>query len=236
MDDDVVPLLVEGKEKTNLTTAMSGKRKTKGTTASNPKKRKKLEKCKWCGATSHKTKRSNKCPFHGSTLTSPPTATAQPAPIVDNGSPESSAATAQPFFNIGDTVLAMWSRRKWFLAHVTAVNMGKYDLYFPECGSVKLGWDPKKVKACPGVRDGLPIPRRGDMIIKVFYDDGIGKTDRDRIPDGMWLVRTIIGNEYLCVRSPDCRNKDASPNSMNFDIGYVMRTIEKAQQTIRNEF
>ena len=130
----------------------------------------------------------------------------------------------------------MWSRRKWFLAHVTAVNMGKYDLYFPECGSVKLGWDPKKVKACPSVRDGLPIPRRGDMISKVFYDDGIGKTDRDRIPDGMWLVRTIIGNEYLCVRSPDCRNKDASPNSMNFDIGYVMRTIEKAQQTIRNEF
>ena len=106
-------------------------------------------------------------------------------------------------------------------------------MYFPDDAKVKLGVDPKKVKACP-VSRGLPVPKRGDMINKVFYDDGIGKNDR--IADGMWLVRMIKNNEYFCVRSPDCRNKNCTPNSVYFDIGHVMRAIERQEQQIRNEF
>ena len=123
-----------------------------------------------------------------------------------------------------------WARRQWFRAHITGHKGGKYDLYFPGDGKVKSEVDPKKVKACPASR-GLPVRKRGDMIGKVLYDDGIGKTNR--IPDGMC---TIQGNEYVCVRSPDCRNKDSTPNCANFDIGYVMRSIEQSEQTIRNEF
>ena len=154
------------------------------------------------------------------------------------GSPESPAAgTESPaVFDIGDSVLAEWSPRKWFLAHVTAINMGAYDLYFQDCGNVKLAWAPKKIKPCPVSKDGLPVPRRGDFINKVFFDDGVGVDDHPNIPAGMWLVRTIKGNEFFCVRSPNCRNKDVTPNSTTFDIGYVMRSFERAEQNIRNEF
>ncbi len=253
MNEKVVPLLMDGKEKENLNRALTSptsKRKKK----SSARKRRTIVKCKWCGSKSHKTKRSKKCPYFGSTDDSPPVAKvddAPPAAKADDAPPVAKADDAppttesddtppvaeicdsRPLFNIGDTVLAMWSRRQWFLAHITGIKGGKYNLYFPDDAKVKSGVDPQRVKACP-VSRGLPVRKRGDMINKVFYDDGIGKTDR--IPDGMWLVRMIKGNEYVCVRSPDCRNKDSSPNCSNFDIGYVMRTIEQSEQNIRNEF
>ena len=72
------------------------------------------------------------------------------------------------------------------------------------------------------------------MLNKVFYDDGEGYDDK--IPEGMWLVRMIRGNEYVCVRSPDCRNKDSNPNMTNFDIGHVIRCVTDAEQQVRNEF
>ena len=194
-------------------------------------------KCKWCGSNSHKTKRSKKCPFFGSKVPTPPPAEttddAPTPPAEKTDAPTVQVADTPIQYNIGDTVLAMWSRRKWFLAHVTAIKDRKYDLYFPDDAKVKLGVDPKRVKACP-VSRGLPVRKRGDMINKVFYDDGIGK--KDRIDHGMWLVRLVKDNEYLCVRSPDCRNKNSTPNSMYFDVGYVMRTIENEEQQTRNEF
>ena len=246
----VAPLVIEGAETRKLEKALMApekKKKTKAKTVKCKKKKTKPKtvKCKWCGSNTHKTKRSKKCPFFGSKVPAPPAeqtdAPTPPAKKTDAPTPpaeQTDAPTVQVAdtpvqYNIGDTVLAMWSRRKWFLAHVTAIKERKYDLYFPEDGKVKLGVDQKKLKACP-VSRGLPVRKRGDMINKLFYDDGMGKNDR--IADGVWLVRMIKNNEYFCVRSPDCRNKNCSPNSVYFDIGHVMRAIENQEQQIRNEF
>ena len=156
-----------------------------------------------------------------------------PAATADNKQPPAPAATAdnkiqptttttQPVVHhdIGDNVLAMWSKSKWFLAQFTKCHQGfprtRYDLYFPDDGKVRLGVDANRVKPCPVNCRGLPVYRRGQMIGKVFYDDGLD--GEKRIPAGLWLVRRIQDNEYVCVRSPNCRNKDVTPNMTNFDI------------------
>jgi hypothetical protein len=90
------------------------------------------------------------------------------------------------------------------------------------------------VKSLPVSKNGIPVHRRAAMIGKVFFDDG--KSDQGNIPEGMWLVRAIKDNEYLCVRSPDCRNWDADPNSTQFDIGHVIRTVTHGEQQQRNSF
>jgi len=130
----------------------------------------------------------------------------------------------------------MWSRGKWFIAHVIAVRETQYDLYFPDDGQEKLDVPSYRVKKCPMSKCGIPVHTRGEMLKRVFYDDGKGKDETDNIPEGMWLVRSVRGNEYVCVRSPDCRNKDAIPNVMNFDIGHVIRVVTAEEQRVRNTF
>jgi hypothetical protein len=264
---------VSGKDKKNIETAMRSptKRQRQESNSCSRKKKKSTRTCKWCGATSHKTKRSKKCPFFGkndaqlattvaavvddnSNEQSPIPVATTTAVVGDNSNEQSpipvatttAVATAtsdepavtsdEPDVTVGSNVLGMWSRNKWFLAHVTKIDhRGHVDLYFPDDGKVKLGLHPRKIKSCPLSKDGIPVHKRGDLIKKVFYDDG--ECDNGvRIPDGMWLVRRIDGNEYVCVRSPDCRNKNANPNMLNFDIGHVIRQVTDSEQRNRNSF
>ena len=263
MIDNVSPILHNDKEKTTLSDSLTGK-KRKSLANKRTTRKQTIGKCKWCGDSSHKTKRSKKCPFFGkSTDTSPsvapPDVTTAPVddssdvipPPVDDLSVVTSppvAASAPvaasppavvppvPFrqrFNIGDNVLAMWSRRKWFLAHVTRFSGGLYDLYFPDDGKIKERVPLERVKPIPVTTNGIPVHTRGEMINKVFYDDG---DDGTSMSPGMWLVRCIKGNEYVCVRSPDCRNKNDTPNCVNFDIGHVIRVVTESEQQNRNTF
>ena len=239
VNGNIANCVVNPKEQRNLARAMGGSKRPRERSQSNgtTNSRKKIVKCKWCGSTSHKTRRSKECPYNGTTLTSPPSTETPgvdpPTAETDGVDPspaETETAVALPKFHTGDTVLSLWSRRKWIVAHVTGFSAGKYSVYFPDSGIVRNAVPPEKVKEYKVSRNGLPVPRRGDMINKTFYDDGVGNKDEARIPEGIWLVRRIDGNEYVCLRSPDCRNKDALPNCMNFDIGYVMGQISHDEQ------
>ena len=117
---------------------------------------------------------------------------------------------------------------------MTGFNQGQYELYFPGDGKTKC-LPSKRVKSLDGVANGVRVYRRGDMLKRVFFDDGSCENGDDMAP-GIWLVRSIQGNEYFCVRSPDCKNKHMSPNSMNFDIGYVIDQVSNSEQNERNKF
>jgi len=65
----------------------------------------------------------------------------------------------------------------------------------------------------------------------------MNKSGTERVmAEGMWKVRRVEGNEYVCLRSSDCRNKDETPNCMKYDIGYVIRQREMSEQNERNKF
>ena len=153
------------------------------------------------------------------------------------GPPSAPPQPHRQVYNIGDNVLAMFGRREWFHAHVTGFKQGLYELYFPDDGTERTRVKPAHVKPFPRAPNSLPMYTRADMINRHFYDDGMDEDGKERvIASGMWLVRRLDGNEYVCLRSPDCRNKDAEPNCLNFDVGYVIRQVTKLDQDKRNKF
>lgn len=123
---------------------------------------------------------------------------------------------------IGDNVLARWSSKKWYLAHVTHYFNGRYSVYFMD-GNEKINMSPSSVRV---LECANPPPRRRDMLNKVFYDDGDGVH-----PPGRWKVRRIENNEYVCTR---LTGGDGVTNNMDkFDIGHVIRSVQGAQQSAR---
>ena len=251
MSTDVANTVEQDKDREAFVDVVTGgKRKASDTTNNNtnPKKTQKkqrtpITKCKWCGSKSHKTKRSKQCPYNKNNPNPPPDPTAGPPNTAlastesSNTAPGTTASTnTEPTakYAIGDNVLGMWSRNKWFLAHVTGLTDDKYELYFPADGKTKTV-KANRVKPVKRTKNGLHVYKRGDMLNRVFFDDGKDDEDAQDMAPGMWQVRSTQGNEYLCLRSQDCKNKDATPNSLRFDIGYVIEQISKTEQNERNK-
>ena len=228
----------------------SGSKKRK--TIPRPKKSKKSRvTCKWCGESSHKTKRSKKCKFHG-TDDDAPTPEVQTPPLVkkNNLTPEmikeavkkraiagaerrkkdiqkaspSSRVVVKPkqMYHPGDNVLVRWAPKQWFLAHVTSFKDGKYDVYFPGDSETKKGVSPSHVRPFKEKH----VYKRGDVLDRDFYFEG----DTD-LPGGMWRIRRLDNskNVYVCSSLSSCTSK----NLEDFDIGYVLRQIVSQEQKVR---
>ena len=244
MQQDVAELVANDQERENMLCVVTGSKKRKVTQKKKTRrKRARITRCKWCNSTTHKTKRSKNCPFNKSTTPITPAPAAEDVDSTTTTAPAAHEDVSTPpephrqQYQIGDNVLGEWRRNQWFLAHVTAFNQGRYELYFPDDGKVKLRVHPKHVKPLPTTSNGLKVYKRGDMIDKIFFDDGMNKAGTKKVmAEGMWKVRRVDGNKYVCLRSSDCRNKDKTPNCMKYDIGYVIRQRVTSEQNERNKF
>ena len=145
-------------------------------------------------------------------------------PSAKRDNPDDNDETPRQEYDLGSNVLARWKRNSWFLAHITRFNNGKYDVYFPGDGEVKLGLHPSSIQPCSFP---VPEPTRGSMIDKEFFYDG-----DDELSPSLWKVRRIEGNEYWCVkiRGPGTKN------CVNFDIGYVIRAVQQQHQHQQQQY
>ena len=132
-----------------------------------------------------------------------PAAETTPAPPAGTTPAPAAKDVSEPHrqkYQIGDNALGKWRRNQWFLAHVTSFKQGRYELYFPDDGKVKLQVHPNNVKPVPATSNGLKVYTRSDMIDRVFYDDGMDKSGTERVmAEGMWKVYRIDGNEFVCL-------------------------------------
>ena len=128
----------------------------------------------------------------------------------------------QPSFKVGDNVLAKWSPRQSYLAHVTKARMTGggpvYEVYFLEDGEVRGGLSEDDLSPSSST-----YPKRGEMIGRVFYCDG-----GEGFNPGYWKVRRIEGNTFQCVRLTG-----SGVNLEEFDIGYVITNWVHNNQTER---
>lgn len=140
----------------------------------------------------------------------------------DEDIPLSPRSPISPSYQVGDNVLAKWSRKGSYLAHVTSVKMTGagpiYDVYFLEDGEVRKGLSEDNLS--PSTSN---YPKRGEMIGYVFYCDG-----GEGLNPGQWKVRRIEGNTYQCVRLTG-----SGVNLESFDIGYVITEWVKKNQIER---
>ena len=122
---------------------------------------------------------------------------------------------------INDSVIARFERNKWFLAHVTGIDNGKYTLYFM-CGEVRT----RPLSQLRPLPPNSTAPRRTELLHKVWWFEGAHD-----LAAGLWKVRQIQGNEYRCTRvsggTPNCQNVE------NFDIGYVIRCYTRQEEEAR---
>ena len=248
---NVVPIVADiGVAKDNLTKALTSPKKRKRRQATSQQSRKKSKTasaaCKWCGATSHKTKRSKSCPFFGTTLTSPPTINTQidtdtpttieehvdgdstpEEPVLQTTTTNADVPVPHRKYDTGANVTAMWKdktgmKRVW--AQVTDYNyhLAKYTIYFPDNGKVKSDVAEQELQPLDSPN---PPPRRNEMIGKTFLC-----TDCDDLPDGRWKVRSIVNvNEFRCVRLTGGGLKTVE----DFDIGWVTNEYMNEQSVNR---
>ena len=126
---------------------------------------------------------------------------------------------------VNDNVLAQWKRGKFYLAQVTHVNAGVYDVYFPECGSVKKRLQPRQLRPLDeSVARSTPTRTELVRCNQKFYFDG-----DNELAAGYWTVRRIKGNAYVCSRVTG----KGPCNIEEFDIGYVMRCCTDMQERVR---
>ena len=109
-----------------------------GQTNAKRRKRKAITKCKWCGSTSHKTKRSKACPHNPRYVapSAPPAETVAPAETVTTAAPVPSVSPADtaphadavapdtfcpPNFSVGDNVFVLVDKKK-FLTQVVKIH------------------------------------------------------------------------------------------------------------------
>ena len=126
---------------------------------------------------------------------------------------------------VNDNIIARWSRKKWFLSHVTHVTHDpdgedKFTVYFLD-GRTKKDLCLHDLRP---VKTRANIPRRTDMLGRKWWFDG-----SPDLAQGHWRVRSIQNNTYRCSRVTG----DGPTNFENFDIGYVIRTITNSEQRRR---
>ena len=158
------------------------------------------------------------------------TASAPTTPNVAN--PVTSTTPTIPTFTpkVGDNVFALWKRREWYLAHITAIVGDRYEVYFVEDSKTKKNLRLNQLRTAPLVTHGLGSMRRGSLVTNnaVWFFDGA--------PDlaaGNFMVRAIgiEPNTYRCERQSG--GGPGVQDVEDFDIGYVMRTIRDAKQALR---
>jgi hypothetical protein len=122
---------------------------------------------------------------------------------------------------VNDNVMAQWTNKKWFLAHVTHAKAGRYTVYFPGDGKVRRNVAPHQLRPliCPN-----PPLRRHLLLGKEFYYDG-----ENDLACGRWKIRRMSGNKYRCVRM----SGDMTCTVEDFDIGYVFRCVQQAEEKVR---
>ena len=211
------------------------------------RKRRRLTQCKWCNSTTHKTKRSKKCPFNPRNKQAaqppapqPPKPQQQPpAPQQQPPAPQQQTPAPPPpqrrgpgpatppipvrcRLNIGDNCLAQF-KGGWYRAQVFDFDdpSGTYSVYFPSDGMTKTRVRPQALRA-----PSTTSASRREFQDKEFYFDG----DTD-LPPGRWKVRRIIHkkNTFMCGRLTG----EGNVNMDEFDIGYVMRQVKKEQEGFR---
>ena len=158
----------------------------------------------------------------------PPKASSMPPTPPMEGSDSAAEAVTPPLpgveFQVWDNVYAK-VKGKWYLAQVFKVErsasgeVSKYHLYFLD-GEEKV-FKPSLVRA-----EATPTPTRDTFISSQFYFDGA-----EDLASGNFKVRRIKRNLYICCRMT---GGDGNMNNLEeFDIGYVMREVQKANQRAR---
>ena len=190
------------------------------------KKRVVRKSCKHCGATSHVSRNSKKCPHfqprkrkrktnkdnkQSESSKSPVAGAGAAAPVNTPAAAPVNTPAAPPAYAVGDNCLARWKRRQFYRAQITHIIEGRYTVYFLD-GNVKKNLRPKDIRS----DDGGSF-RRGDLIGKIWYYDG----EQD-LAAGFWKVRRVENNAYVCLRM-----SGEGKNSESFDIGYVIRQYQK---------
>ena len=135
------------------------------------------------------------------------------------------ARRKQQHFKVGSNVLAKWKKGKWFLAHVTGVHNGRYNVYFPGDSMTKDGLGSDDVRE---LEPSASVYSRADMLGKTFYFEG----EKDLRP-GDWKVRRVVDerNVYVCTRLTG--GTATSTNCDEFDIGYVISCVVRQDQKER---
>ena len=171
--------------------------------------------------------------------------TPPPAPAAANAPPPAPAAantpTAGPVtpppqfprFAVGQPVLAKWSRRKWFLAHVYDITDSKYCCYFMD--------NQKKILPPEHVRpDTTGALDRQSYLDQCFFQDGFEATkDFPALLPGCWKIVGIKQkqNNFVCTRM-EFGNEAAplsQPQTEEFDIGYVIRCMRDSDERMREQ-
>jgi len=127
-------------------------------------------------------------------------------------------------YTVGSNVFAMFKKKQWFLAHVTARDGVKHDVYFPGDSQVMSGLTPNRLRPCPA---SCTAPTRREMIGKEFEYTG-----DEEIPAGtVWKVRRVNkqDNSFRCTKL----RGGGRTNCDDFDIGYVMSTYREQQEKTR---
>ena len=125
-------------------------------------------------------------------------------------------------FKVEDCCLARWKPREWYLAHITGVQDGHYDVYWPGDGKSRKGVPAKHVRPCDN-HLSVPAVRRGDLIGKDWFFEG-----DEEVSKGFFRIRLIVDNTYRCTRLTG-----TGINTDDFDIGYVMRQIREEGERLR---
>ena len=129
-------------------------------------------------------------------------------------------------FNVGDCCVAAWTKKQWYLTHITNISLGvvpTFNVYFPGDGKTKKGLRKNQLRDWK-TRMSTPPVRRTDLLGKEWWFEGDEEVGR-----GVFKVRRLKGNRYVCTRlSGDC-----SVNLEEFDIGYVMREFRKHTEKVR---
>ena len=112
-------------------------------------------------------------------------------------------------FQVGQSVVAQFEGKGWYLAHVRNFDKGLYEVYFVECGTVQ-----KSLKDSELRPDTSMYPTRAQMVNKEWFFDGDAEVAR-----GTFKVRQVNhdANTFRCTRLTG-----EGTNIEDFDVGDVI--------------
>ena len=130
-------------------------------------------------------------------------------------------------------MLARWTRRKWFLAHVYDITDSNYCCYFMDDETRTL--PPAHVRP-----DTTGAPNRQSYVGQCFWQDGFkGTKEFKALLPGCWTIVGIkhMQNNFVCTRKHLGNGAVplSQPQTEEFDIGYVIRCIRDSDERIREQ-
>ena len=149
-------------------------------------------------------------------------------PVVDDTSGGGRGDSKSIDYNVGDCCVTAWTRKEWYLTHITSINLGvvtTFDVYFPGDGKSKKGLRRNQIRDWK-TRVSTPPVRRTDLLGKDWWFEGDEEVE---VGSELFKVRRLNGNKYVCTRlSGDC-----PVNIDGFDIGFVTREFRKHEEKVR---